>query len=55
VRCSTVQGGAGWGLRSRLEPVWPGARMLHRHLDGVLRYGKHPPPTGWPEGDLYPR
>jgi transposase len=40
----------GWAIRSRLEPVKQVARMLHRHLDGVLRYVKHPITNGVAEG-----
>jgi transposase len=37
-------------IRSRLEPVKRVARMLKRHLDGVLRYVKHPITNGVAEG-----
>lgn len=40
----------GWAIRSRLEPVKQVARMLHRHLGGVLRYVKHPITNGVAEG-----
>ena len=40
----------GWAIRSRLEPVKQVARMLHRHLDGVLRYVTHPITNGVAEG-----
>ena len=32
----------GWAVRSRLDPVKKVAGMLTRHLDGVLRFVKHP-------------
>ena len=37
-------------IRSRLEPVKKSAAMLKRHLDGVLRYVKHPITNGVAEG-----
>jgi transposase len=37
-------------IRSRLDPVKKVARMLKRHLDGVLRYVKHPITNGVAEG-----
>ncbi len=40
----------GWAIRSRLEPVKQVARMIQRHLDGVLRYAKHPITNGVAEG-----
>ncbi len=40
----------GWAICSRLEPVKQVARMLHRHLDGVLRYVTHPITNGVAEG-----
>jgi transposase len=39
-----------WAIRSRLEPVKKVARMLQRHLDGVLRFAKHPITNGVAEG-----
>jgi len=39
-----------WAIRSRLEPVKKSAAMLKRHLDGVLRYVKHPITNGVAEG-----
>jgi transposase len=39
-----------WAIRSRLEPVKKTAAMLKRHLDGVLRYVKHPITNGVAEG-----
>jgi len=39
-----------WAVRSRLEPVKHVAAMLKRHLDGVLRYVKHPITNGVAEG-----
>src|SRR5580704_10380965 len=32
----------GWAVRSQLDPVRKVAAMLKRHLDGVLRFVKHP-------------
>lgn len=40
----------GWAIRSRLAPVKQVARMLRRHLDGVLRYVTHPITNGVAEG-----
>jgi transposase len=40
----------GWAVRSRLEPVKQVAGMLKRHLDGVLRFAKHPITNGVAEG-----
>jgi transposase len=40
----------GWAIRSRLEPVKHVARMIHGHLDGVLRFVKHPITNGVAEG-----
>jgi transposase len=40
----------GWAVRSRLEPVKKVAAMLKRHLDGVLRFVKHPITNGVAEG-----
>jgi len=40
----------GWAVRSRLEPVKKVAGMLKRHLDGVLRFAKHPITNGVAEG-----
>lgn len=40
----------GWAVRSRLEPVKTVAAMLKRHLDGVLRFVKHPITNGVAEG-----
>jgi transposase len=40
----------GWAIRSRLEPVKKVAGMLKRHLDGVLRFAKHPITNGVAEG-----
>jgi transposase len=39
-----------WAIRSRLEPVKKVARMIKRHLDGVLRVVKHPITNGVAEG-----
>jgi transposase len=39
-----------WAVRSRLEPVKKVAGMLKRHLDGVLRFVKHPITNGVAEG-----
>jgi hypothetical protein len=39
-----------WAIRSRLEPVKKVARMLKRHLHGVLRFVKHPITNGVAEG-----
>ncbi len=39
-----------WAVRSRLEPVKQVAFMLKRHLDGVLRFVKHPITNGVAEG-----
>jgi transposase len=39
-----------WAIRSRLEPVKKVARMLQRHLAGVLRFVKHPITNGVAEG-----
>jgi transposase len=39
-----------WAIRSRLEPVKKVARMIHRHLDGVLRFVQHPITNGVAEG-----
>lgn len=39
-----------WAIRSRLEPVKKVARMIQRHLDGVLRFVKHPITNGVAEG-----
>ena len=40
----------GWAVRSRLEPVKDVAATLKRHLDGVLRFVKHPITNGVAEG-----
>jgi transposase len=40
----------GWAVRSRLEPVKRVAATLKRHLDGVLRFVKHPITNGVAEG-----
>lgn len=40
----------GWAVRSRLAPVKKVAGMLKRHLDGVLRFAKHPITNGVTEG-----
>lgn len=40
----------GWAVRSRLEPVKKVAGTLKRHLDGVLRFVKHPITNGVAEG-----
>jgi transposase len=40
----------GWAVRSRLAPVKKVAGMLKRHLDGVLRFVKHPITNGVAEG-----
>lgn len=40
----------GWAVRSRLEPVKKVAATLKRHLDGVLRFVKHPITNGVAEG-----
>ena len=39
-----------WAIRSRLAPVKNVAGMLKRHLDGVLRFVKHPITNGVAEG-----
>ena len=39
-----------WAIRSRLEPMKAAARMIKRHLDGVLRYAQHPITNGVAEG-----
>jgi transposase len=39
-----------WAIRTRLEPVKRVARMIQRHLDGVLRFVKHPITNGVAEG-----
>ena len=39
-----------WAVRSRLEPVKQVAATLKRHLDGVLRFAKHPITNGVAEG-----
>lgn len=39
-----------WAIRSQLEPVKKVAGMLKRHLDGVLRFVKHPITNGVAEG-----
>jgi transposase len=39
-----------WAIRSRLTPVKQVARMIHRHLDGVLRFVQHPITNGVAEG-----
>jgi transposase len=41
---------SGWAVRSRLDPVKKVAGMLKRHLDGVLRFVKHPITNGVAEG-----
>lgn len=40
----------GWAVRSRLDPVKKVAATLKRHLDGVLRFVKHPITNGVAEG-----
>jgi transposase len=40
----------GWAVRSRLDPVKQVAGVLKRHLDGVLRFVKHPITNGVAEG-----
>jgi transposase len=40
----------GWAVRSRLVPVKQVAATLKRHLDGVLRFVKHPITNGVAEG-----
>jgi transposase len=40
----------GWAVRARLDPVKKVAGMLKRHLDGVLRFVKHPITNGVAEG-----
>jgi transposase len=40
----------GWAVRSRLAPVKNVAATLKRHLDGVLRFVKHPITNGVAEG-----
>ena len=40
----------GWAVRSRLDPVKKVAGMLKRHLDGVLRFVRHPITNGVAEG-----
>jgi transposase len=39
-----------WAIRSRLDPVKKVARMIQRHLDGVLRFVQHPITNGVAEG-----
>lgn len=39
-----------WAIRLRLEPVKKVARTIQRHLDGVLRFAKHPITNGMAEG-----
>ena len=39
-----------WAVRSRLDPVKKVAGMLKRHVDGVLRFVKHPITNGVAEG-----
>ena len=39
-----------WAVRSRLVPVQKVAGMIKRHLDGVLRFAKHPITNGVAEG-----
>ena len=39
-----------WAIRSRLAPVPKVARMIPRHLDGVLRFVQHPITNGVAEG-----
>lgn len=39
-----------WAVRSRLQPVKNVAATLKRHLDGVLRFVKHPITNGVAEG-----
>jgi transposase len=39
-----------WAVRSRLAPVKQVAATLKRHLDGVLRFAKHPITNGVAEG-----
>ena len=40
----------GWAVRSRLDPVKKVAGMLKQHLDGVLRFVKHPITNGVAQG-----
>jgi len=40
----------GWAIRSRLAPVKKVAGMIKRHLDGVLRFVRHPITNGVAEG-----
>jgi transposase len=40
----------GWAIRSQLDPVKAVAATLKRHLDGVLRFVKHPITNGVAEG-----
>jgi transposase len=40
----------GWAIRSRLKPLKEVAATLKRHLDGVLRFVKHPITNGVAEG-----
>jgi len=39
-----------WAIRSRLKPIRAAAATLKRHLDGVLRFVKHPITNGVAEG-----
>jgi transposase len=39
-----------WAIRSHLEPVKRVARMIQRHLDGVLRFVRHPITNDLAEG-----
>lgn len=41
---------AWWAIRSQLDPVKKVADMMKRHLDGVLRFVKHPITNGVAEG-----
>jgi len=40
----------GWAIRSRLEPIKKVARMLKRHLSGLLSYFRHHVTNGLAEG-----
>jgi transposase len=40
----------GWARRSRLEPIRRVAATLKRHVDGLLRYCRHPITNGVAEG-----
>jgi transposase len=49
-RVSVLSRWCAWAVRSRLEPVKKVAASLRRHLDGVLRFVKHPITSGVAKG-----